>query len=132
MAAGPPSFFGSSAARVKSMFAWKKRQNLEESADFAAICCFFSVTFASGHKLSDQSPKIQSLLTEGKAFYSDKGQRSRPFGSPGQKVRVLGAEAWFRQSAGRRDICPPHRIPAHLRPECLHSIGPEACEAVKR
>lgn len=33
----------------------------------------------------------------------------------GHKVRVLGMEAWFQQSAGSRDICPPWRIPSHLR-----------------
>lgn len=52
---------------------------------------------------------------EDKAFYSINRRKTRPFGLSGQKVSSLGAEAWFQQSAGRRDVCPPHHIPSLLR-----------------
>lgn len=52
---------------------------------------------------------------EDKAFYSINRHKTWPFGPSGQKVRVLGMEAWFQKSAGRRDICPPRHIPSHLR-----------------
>lgn len=52
---------------------------------------------------------------EDKAFYSIYRHKTWPLGPSGQKVRVLGAESRFQQSAGRRDICPPCHIPSHLR-----------------
>lgn len=39
-----------------------------------------------------------------KAFYSINRHKTWPFGPSGQKVSALGAEAWFQQSAGRRDV----------------------------
>lgn len=52
---------------------------------------------------------------EDKAFYSIYRRKTWPLGPSGQKVRVLGAESRFQQSAGRPDICPPCHIPSHLR-----------------